>query len=245
MNKTMNYKEFVFRDDNRSKINKSHIEKLKRSIQQKNLLELRPIIVNEKMEVIDGQHRLLAAQDLGVEIYYIIEEKLTSKDVVLMNISKQWCLEDFLNYYCRNEHPEYIKLRDFLKKERITLNIALALQLGKTHKIRDEFKLGNYQYVEIESETIDVCWQTLELIKRRNGASQYLQSARFWMGMVNVFSHPKFEKEKWFVNLNKMVDDCGARITIKNYIKMLLDIYNYRNNERITIVDDKSYDNQH
>ena len=37
---------------------------------------MRPIVVNKKMEVMDGQHRLMAAKQLGVEIYYQEEKNL-------------------------------------------------------------------------------------------------------------------------------------------------------------------------
>ncbi len=85
--KTKNYEMFTFREDNREKIDQSHVQRLVFSIEKRNLLELRPIIVNEKFEVIDGQHRLMAAKFLDVEIFYQQEKKLDAKDIITMNIT--------------------------------------------------------------------------------------------------------------------------------------------------------------
>jgi len=86
--KTTNYEIFTFREDNREKIDKKHLARLVESIKSRNLLELRPIMVNEKLEIVDGQHRLLAAKQLGYEIYYQKEENLDCADIVRMNLSK-------------------------------------------------------------------------------------------------------------------------------------------------------------
>ena len=44
------------------KVEKKHVEMLTGAIDRNNLLNVRPIIVNEEMMVIDGQHRLEAAK---------------------------------------------------------------------------------------------------------------------------------------------------------------------------------------
>src|SRR5690625_2430380 len=44
-----------------------------------------PIIVNENMVVIDGQHRLEASKKEGVPVEYIIKPGLDENDIVRMN----------------------------------------------------------------------------------------------------------------------------------------------------------------
>ena len=108
INKTKNYEMFKFREDNRLKIDQSHVNKLINSIQSRNLLDMRPIIVNSDYEILDGQHRLLAAKNLGVEIYYEIEEKLEHKDIILMNVAKSWAVCDYMNYFVKNTAPKEV-----------------------------------------------------------------------------------------------------------------------------------------
>lgn len=68
MEKTKNYSLFKKYAKNRD-IDGRHVEKLIASIKTANLLDCEPILVNEKMEVIDGQHRLEAAKSLNLDIY--------------------------------------------------------------------------------------------------------------------------------------------------------------------------------
>ena len=49
-------------------LNRQHIEKLKKSIKNKGLIN--PIMVNQKLEIIDGRHRLKACEELGVAVKY-------------------------------------------------------------------------------------------------------------------------------------------------------------------------------
>jgi ParB-like chromosome segregation protein Spo0J len=51
--------------------NLKHVRRLVDSI-KKYGMKCNPILVNEQMEVIDGQHRLLAAKETNSFVYYII-----------------------------------------------------------------------------------------------------------------------------------------------------------------------------
>ena len=55
--RTNKYDLFKRIESNRE-VNPAHLKKIEKSISEKNFLHLYPIIVNERMEIIDGQHRL-------------------------------------------------------------------------------------------------------------------------------------------------------------------------------------------
>ena len=67
--KTNNYDIFKLMPNNRN-VNLTHVGRLKLSFKEMYLIS--PIIVNSRMEIIDGQHRLHAAKELNLPIYYII-----------------------------------------------------------------------------------------------------------------------------------------------------------------------------
>src|SRR5258708_34537164 len=109
MEKTRNYEMFKYLDANRDKSNGlslSHIRRLKQSIMDRNMLELRPICVTENMEVIDGQHRLEVAKQLGVDIYYVVKKDFKPKDLIDLNVAKTWSASDYLNFYCKEGNQE-------------------------------------------------------------------------------------------------------------------------------------------
>ena len=66
--KTSDYSIFKKFPGNRD-INPLNLRKITNSIKMHNMLDLKPIIVTESMEVTDGQHRLEAAKVLGVPIF--------------------------------------------------------------------------------------------------------------------------------------------------------------------------------
>lgn len=67
-------------------IPESRISKIVESIQTIGWVH-NPIIVNEKMEVIDGQGRLTALQRLKMPIEYIIAEGAGNKECIYMNMN--------------------------------------------------------------------------------------------------------------------------------------------------------------
>ena len=162
---TNNYALFKFRDDNRKEISSSHVEKLMRSIEMNNLLNLRPITVNGQMEVIDGQHRLMAAKNLNLPIWYEVREDLSQKDLITLNVSKSWKYADYLHFYVKNGYEEYIKLNDFITKNQIPISAAVRINAGGRMKRRDIFIGGDFIFKEETNKCIDQLNDILDLIR--------------------------------------------------------------------------------
>ena len=49
-------------------LDRKTVDKLKKSIKNQGLMN--PIMVNQKLEIIDGRHRLKACEELGVAVKY-------------------------------------------------------------------------------------------------------------------------------------------------------------------------------
>ena len=234
---TSDYDKFKFRSDNREAINQSHVKRLADSIKARNLLELRPISVNAEMEVIDGQHRLLAAKMLGIPIYYSQNHELTGSDIILMNVAQSWKQRDYLNYYCKNHYPEYIKLQDFVKQNTISLRVALNITVGSGRDAYFKFKSGEYKFNQEEfSAYIEVCWETIGYIKRMNGYSGYTESAKFWSALLILIRHANFDADKWKENLKRMVERFTPKARQEDYLRLFMDVHNWRNNSKVDLV---------
>jgi len=240
IDKTNDYSKFSLRPDNRSAINQSHVKRLIESIQAKNLLEMRPIIVNENMEIIDGQHRFLAAQSLGVEVYYRVEKKLNPLDIITLNVAKSWGIHDYMNFFTKNHYPEYLKLQQFMKQNNLQLRVAFRMTSNSSDRAYKAFKSGDYKFKnEIFAGEVDVCWRTINYIKRMNGSSIYTNTSKFWNPLLKLVKHPDFNDEKWMDNLSKMVERCTVKATSTDYAKMLMEINNWRNTNKVNLLDDE------
>ena len=239
MIKTNNYELFSFRDDNRHKIDNDHVERLKKSITENNLLEHSPIIVNEDYEILDGQHRFEACKRLGIYFYYTIT-KLESSDILTLNVNKKWTLEDYLNYYCKHNFPEYIKFNEFIKSKNLRITIGLAIVMGDGKISRKDFQDGNFKFLcEQSEENIDACFETIGLIEKLNGYSVYTKTSRFWKPLLKMFNSEDFNKEKWMINLSKNISKFSPRARERDYYDLMIQVHNKNNSNKI--YDEKEF----
>lgn len=109
---TGNYDLFKIMPDNRN-LNLLHVKRLVESFNDKYLVC--PIIVNEKYEVIDGQHRLEACKETKRPIYYIMIKGYGIKEVQILNTNqKNWNKLDFLHMYCAEGKKTYLEFKKFM-----------------------------------------------------------------------------------------------------------------------------------
>lgn len=124
---TLDYSLFHRIESNRE-INNPHLIKLKKSIQKKNYLYLFPIIINKDMEIVDGQHRLHAAMDLKLPVFYMIDDKITKADIAMVNSNrKTWGPMDYIEYFAKEGNESYIKLLDIKSKYPIGISAAVTI----------------------------------------------------------------------------------------------------------------------
>ena len=104
--KTLNYSQFKFIKGNRA-INDRHVNGLVKSM-EKNGLIMNPSCVNEKLEIIEGQHRLMACEILNLPYYYYVVPGATINDVTILNQNrKKWGFTEWMNRYAEYNNMEY------------------------------------------------------------------------------------------------------------------------------------------
>lgn len=97
-------------------VKEKRIRQLIISIQENGFLNS-SIIVNEKMEIVDGQARFEALQRLHMPIFYCIHKGAGLKECVDLNIKQgNWKLDDYCYSYIACGNDNYIRL-DKLKRE--------------------------------------------------------------------------------------------------------------------------------
>lgn len=112
---TKDYNQFKKLIGNRQ-IDAKNVGAIAKNIQKNGLLPT-VVICNEKMEVIDGQHRIEALKRLNLPVYYQIHRGLGLKDCIAFNISsKKWTSQDYINTYVSQGNKDYIQLQRFAEK---------------------------------------------------------------------------------------------------------------------------------
>ena len=135
----------------------AHKDRIRASLSKKNMLHISPIKVNNKGQIIDGQHRLIAALEKGLTPYYISGGDLGMGDVILLNSTqKNWKMSDYLDYYVGEGYGHYITVKEFMKKENLGVSASLAL-LSVDPELKRRpiaplslFKRGGYTITNIE-----------------------------------------------------------------------------------------------
>lgn len=114
INRTNNYYMFKRLEGNRQ-VDPKKVNKIKKSIEEVGYIS-NPIIVNEKMEIIDGQHRLEALKELGKPVEYIVQRNLDIKEVLYMNINQEkWTMLDYIKSFAELGNESYQRLLDLIE----------------------------------------------------------------------------------------------------------------------------------
>lgn len=131
-----------------------------------------PIIVNEKYEVIDGQGRLEALQELGLPVEYIVHEGIGIEECIAMNINQtNWSLPDYIDSYCQREFDSYLLLRDLMDKYPLanldTICTALfRIQSAPIVPIKDGTLVITQEQYEQAQEVLDYAYDLFQLLDK-------------------------------------------------------------------------------
>jgi ParB-like nuclease domain len=241
--KTENYELFKKIVSNRDII-EPHVKTLMQSIKTRNMLEFRPILVNKKMGVVDGQHRLEAAKRLVIPVYYTICETAKIEDVMILNLTQRnWNAHDYVNYYAENGNENYDRLRSFCKRFDMEPQSAVRLIKGLSMSggyIIKVIKMGEFVYPtdgNREKEVIQIIQNTrlaIDFMKKKClGDKIFLTTVRLREAIEDFIARPDVEFEKFLNKISLKADALCKRTGYASYVDMLKAIYNYYNPEPI------------
>jgi len=235
---TKNYSQFTFLKGNRS-LNKLHELKLRKSIDTNYLFTI--IIVNEKFEIIDGQHRFMAIKHLQLPIYYVVIKNYGLKEVQLFNQNNhKWKIDDYTDGYCDLGFADYIIFRDFKNKYKFS-DYTCVLFLSqedadntrdrvKTNSVVEKFKLGLFKVNNIE-KAISYAEMFIAIKEFYKGYQKTTFIKAMWCMIHNknfVFSE--------FINKLKLMPTAlkpCANSTI--YKELIEDIYNRYRRDKVNL----------
>lgn len=228
-----NYDRFKFMKKNRTP-RKSHIKKQMGAIKDLDLTPVRPIIVNENMEIIDGQHTFLACKELKRPIYYIkaVVGSRTNDAMISLNANqKQWSTAEYVENYVKRGHENYQLILDCMKDYPVSMSAAISMvsnaPTGHVNVKSGEFKRGRISYKTIgdilmDFKSIFKGWGHVMFIRAVVAmvkSGKYVHSAEF----------PRFDRHRM---------DLRPCATTEQYLKMFEEILNYRRrSDHIKLVD--------
>lgn len=140
---TKDYGKFVFVDNNREVTENI---KLKEDIEKLGILI--PIVVNEKMEVMDGQHRIRIAGQLGITVPYIVEFGFGKQEFLSINTTpKNWNLLDYVKSHAMEGIQEYIDFKELIENYNVNIGALCGLAFNTTD--------GNNPVLKVKNKKLD------------------------------------------------------------------------------------------
>lgn len=236
--KTKEYHVFKTLDGNRPLI-KSHIKKLKESVSNNNFLNLHPIVVNENFEIIDGQHRLEVAKQLGVEIFYILSSKVTDDHLITSNVNqKGWEVENYIDFYaCKHKIEPYIQFKQMMIQSGLKPKAILNLTLGIVSTNLLQFlKTGKFKFPASENpqKILDFYCDFIAYARdKRIRPLSMFTNHHFTKSFRWLYRTTGFETNIFFKKLDLKWFDLKPQRTAEEWYQLILSIYNFKNHNRI------------
>lgn len=210
-------------------IPESRISKIVESIQTIGWVH-NPIIVNEKMEVIDGQGRLTALQRLKMPIEYIIAEGAGNKECIYMNMNMvNWKLPDFIKSYAEQGNENYQRLLSLMQRYangNLDIISTAVYRLSKS-KHRD-IKQGTLQLTEDQYRAaiprLEYIKPILEEIddKKLPGSMVTLMQT-----LIYYYDYPEVDKDRLKYSIEKYIYNATPWVLNTDCEREVENCYNY------------------
>lgn len=232
--RTNNYSMFKELKGNRE-VSPVRIRKIVESINKVGYITS-PIIVNEKMEVIDGQGRLKALEYLGLPVEYIEHKGAGIDECLSMNIHQtNWTIRDYIKSYADREIQSYIYLQQLLDDYADISTLAVVMATQDTTKVNK--KIYNGELIITESqynraiERLDYLRTILTSMRYKNGSKSYLEYAILICEMIEDVDSDRLKRK--LEERNATMKDWNSTITCLESIE---DVYNDQINYPVFIV---------
>ena len=210
-------------------IPESRISKILESIQTIGWVH-NPIIVNEKMEVIDGQGRLTALQRLKMPVEYIIAEGDGNKECIYMNMNMvNWKLPDFIKSYAEQGNENYQRLLSLMERYangnldiistaiyRISKSKHREIKSGILQLTEEQYKaaIPRLEYIKPILENIDE--------KKLPGSMVTLMQT-----LIYYFDYPEVDKDRLKYSVERYIYNATPWVSHSDCEKEVENAYNY------------------
>ncbi len=229
-------------------INKLHLSRLKQSFQKEYLLS--PIIVNQHMEIIDGQHRFEAAKDLDLPIRYFICNDYGLSQIQMLNANaSNWKKADYLSAYCDLGYEQYLLVRGFAQRyPDFTLTVCETLlsgNLGGSKNRRSKAlvstnKGGYYATKDFERGEFIVkdyegaCVTADKIMDMKHYFKGYNQRL-FIMAMAGIFKNPNYNHQRMLKKLQSHPTILQVGVTVTQTKQLIEELYNYHSADKVSL----------
>jgi hypothetical protein len=197
--KTNNYDMFKNILGNRE-LRGNNYNRLIQSMEKKQLVI--PILCNEDMEIIDGQHRFEVCRELNLPLYYYVVDGYGIDEVKRANlVGCNWMIDDYLKLNMEVGKEPYIEFK----------------------RIRDDYNISSSQLLEIFANKV------IDFLDKLNDFDIFKEfnSYSFTKAFLKLFSLNEYDHKTMKKRLAKQSHKLNKRASYRDYLELLVSIYNF------------------
>jgi hypothetical protein len=212
-------------------LDQTHVGQLVKSMQKHgNLINHFPIVVNDRMEVIDGQHRLAALQQLGWPVCYRVQAGLTIDTVRHINFAQQnWTWRDYATSYAELGNVNYKRFLELADTYGFGYRVT-CLFLGLPSRSAKEGGGNNEKFINGELElSLEHKEQTARLLGQLREAVEVSghPNRTFQSAMYQLMQSPAYIHTRMIQKLKVGGGNMKAYNLTQDYLRALEDLYNF------------------
>lgn len=221
--KTQDYTLFKRIEGNRV-VSNPHVNRLKHAMEEDpSTITYNPIIVNEKFEVIDGQHRLEAMQALDLPVHYIKVGGLDLGVVQRLNsVAKQWTPMDYAKSFRELGNESYRLYIEFKLEFKFNHAILLKYLSPDDYVTNNMFKQGKFR-VEDRAKAWKYCSYLRDFCEYYDRAKLRNQASGFFY----LIRSEQYDHKRMLQKLKQHAHRIQEQKSPVDYAREFERIYNY------------------
>jgi len=187
-----------------------------------------PIIVNEKMEVVDGQGRLEALKRLGKPVEYRVIPGVTVNECRMLNMENtSWDVSDHIKSHADLGEHEYQNLYRLKKAYGFSYSVMMSILYGKQHS-REQTKKLRYNGLQLSGDEIVKLDEILKYLSRYKEIQKNIggNGAIFYICMAFIYRQPDVDLKHLWANINERYRDIDPPTKEKHFLEDISKIYN-------------------
>ena len=187
-----------------------------------------PVIVNEKMEVIDGQGRLEALKRLKMPVEYRIIPGLTVNDCQALNLKNGgWSVGDFVKSYADLGDATYINMMRLKKQYGFSYTIILSIATGKAHGGHRTNMLRDKQF-SLTAEDVVRLDNTLKFLSELKDVQKTIggRSAVFYTKLAWIYTQPGVDTNRLRYSVRKYASEIREASQDMTFLNDVSKVYN-------------------
>jgi hypothetical protein len=232
---TQDYSAFKLLVGNRD-LNKEHLSRLKKSMETKYLLA--PIVVNDKFEIIDGQHRFESAKELSLPINFIIAQGYSLNEVQQLNTNtSNWHSADFLKAYCDEGRVEYLRFKEY--RDAFSDLSLESLLVVLFENIDNQGKFSSTQIFksgDLKIESYETAYKICSELKDYKTYFKYYSNRLFVYTFLFLRTKQNYNHNRMIQKLKLQPNRLSRCATRSQYLLLLEEIYNYKSQNKVSLI---------